>query len=362
MSTFPIFYLHYNVKERKILKVDREADPAEDLVITIQLEEALAKKLLNGVISENNLLVNHYANPPYVIDKTFFPENQAFYLLYKNETQEVVQLVTQVDRVQMKTHNLSSVVVDELVAYSILTGETSFCDWEIRTTHTGEPFAHLSDAKSATKSSTLFNNRTDFLSLVEINLFEDKPKEKTGLQKICTISINHFENSVTIVSEQHKSDDLFQDFIIAITKKNDPSYLIKKMNVKNGKTVKLVFDSINIRDLSFFSSKFHIRNSDIEIQSIITGELVIRAKDSNVLITNDFVFDKTLKDCRVFLRNKYDKSQVYSVVKITKPGKITVNAANLDLSHVDFDVPSISKNHIKIIRDTANGTVSDVRI
>ena len=80
------------------------------------------------------------------------------------------------------------------------------------------------------------------------------------------------------------------------------------------------------------------------------------------MITNDFVFDKTLKDCRVFLRNKYDKSQVYSVVKITKPGKITVNAANLDLSHVDFDVPSISKNHIKIIRDTANGTVSDVRI
>ena len=362
MSTFPDFYLHYNVKDRKILKVDREAEASEDLVITIKLEEALAKKLLQGIISETNLLVNHYANPPYVIDKSFFPENQAFYLLYKSDSLEVVQLVTQVDRVQVKAMNLSAVEVDELVAYSVLTGETSFADWEIRTTHTGEPFAHLSDAKSATKSSSLFNNRTDFLSLVELDLFESKEKEKTGLQKVCTILINHFENSVTIISEQHKSDDLFQDFIIAITKKNDPSYLIKKLNVRNGKTIKLAFDSINIRDLSFFSSKFHIRNSDIQVQNVVSGQLTIRTKGSKVLITNDSVFDKTLTECKVFLRNKYDKSQVYSVVKLTKSGKVTVKAANLDLTHVDFDVPSISKNHIKIIRDTANGTASDVRV
>ncbi len=362
MSTFPLFYLHYNVKERKILKIDREAESSEDLVITIQLEEALAKKLLNGIISETNLLVNHFATPPYVVDKTFFPENQKFYLLYKNDTQESIQLVTQIDRVQMKAQDLSAVEVEQLVAYSILTGETAFSDWEILKTHQGEPFAHLSDAKSGSKSSSLFNNRTDFLSLVELDLFNDKPREKTGLQKICTITINHFENSVSIVSETHKSDDLFIDFIMAITKKNDPSYLIKKLNVKNGQRLKFVFDSIDIRDLSFFSSKFHIRNTDIEVQNADTGTVEIRVLPTKVLISNDFSFEKGRPPCKVFLRNKYDKSQVYSVVSLTKPGKITVNAGALDLNDVDFDAPSISKNHIKIIRDTANGTVSNVRV
>ena len=352
MSTFPDFFLHFDTKERKTLKVDRSAESEGAFTIAIKLEEALAKKLLNGVISETNLLVNHYAVPPYVIDKTFFPENQNFYFLYLNTSFVVVQLVTQLDRVTMKENNQSAVKIEELIAYSILTGETAFNDWKVSFSRTGEPIVDLSDEKSGLRSSTLFNNRTDFISLVEINLREGRAKGNSWAQKICTIMVDHFENSITIKAEQHPIDDLFKDFIVAITRKNDPSYLIKKLNVQNGQKLKLVFDEVRLSDLSFFSSKYHILHSDVIVKNKSHGSVEILVSTDKVVLRNDIMFGPDYKECSVFLRNKYDKSQVYTVLKLVIPGKMVIVDDSLDFSHVDFDIPSISKHNTKIIRDT----------
>ena len=169
MSTFPTFYLHFDSESNKTLKVDRDASNDNPFVFVIELEESLAKKLLNGTISENNLLINHFANPPYVIDKSLFPDTQ-FYFLYRAESREIVQLVDTLDQVYLKENDLLPVEVEELIAYSILTAETSFSDWVVCFSRTGEASIDFAKQSSSVKASALFTSRTDYLSLAEISL------------------------------------------------------------------------------------------------------------------------------------------------------------------------------------------------
>lgn len=339
--SFPTFFLHFCTKELKVHGITRDQTTEGDYVIAIALDEQTTRKLLNGEIHETNLIVNHYAEPPYVIDKTNFPD-QDFFVTYQNSDLQITQLSTSIDKASLSANDLSFIKVNEIIAFSILTSETSYNDWEIKFTKSQEPYVTLKDTHSSLKSSSLFSARTDYLSLVEIDVKAEKDQEKTGLPLLAKISFDHHLNEVTIQSESLKSTEVFEDFSIAITKKGDPSFLIRLVKIENGKLQKIFFGNNQLSDFSFFSSKFHIRNCKIVVKSLKNETINISKNDFQ--LTVEYLSDQELEQT-VILHDKFDLSQVYSAHRLTPNSTTKINI--LEFNDLGISIPNIPKHLIK---------------
>ena len=346
--SFPQFYLHYNSKDDKILGVTREDKNDDPFVILIRLEESMSKKLLNGEMSEMDLIVNKYANPPYALDKRVFPKDQSYYLLFDVDTQDIQKIqVKKPDPVLLKQSKQDFAEVDSRVAYSILAGDTTFQDWKITKNVMGELSA-VYDPADGTIASSLFKNRIDFLSLVEIDLSAARKHDKS-MKRMCEISVDQADNSITITCDE-LADEAFKEFFIAVTNKNDPSYLIKMIQLAPKKVVKIEFVGNRLENMSFFTSRFHLRNSDISIKNLFTGTASVKFSKNDVTISNNLSFNDHFTDMTIILKNKYDHTIVYRTVNIVDNNPISFALNSLDPDIIDIDALKLSKKFITVSR------------
>jgi hypothetical protein len=346
--SFPQFYLHYNVKTDSVIQVTREAKVEQNFVIAIPLTDTLSKALLAGTINECDLLVNKYAHPPTVIDKSMFPKDLSYYFIFSVDNQEIVKImVKKPDPSELAKNKQNSVEIDNRIAYSILSGDTSFSDWVVVIEDDGK--VSVNSQAQCVRASNLFKHRIDFLSLAEISL-APKKAETSGLPKLCDIIVNFAENTLSVKCPDI-SKDYFKDFFLAVTNKNDPSYLIKYLEFKPNDIVNLSFKDKKLKDISFFTSRFHLRNSAIMVLNKITGEIIVTFNEDTILVENNLEFNEELPNAVIVLKNKYDSSQVYRTITLTDNSSRTFKCPkSVDLSAIEVDTVKLSKKFIKIIR------------
>lgn len=352
-STFPQFYLHYDIKNDRTLKVDRSSEIEEAFVLAIPLEEATSRRLLSGEINETNLIVNKYADVPYAVDKALFPTNAEFFFVFSLETLNIQKIIANPpDLAALAEQNQGFVKIEARCAFSVLAGDTSFKDWEISTNDEGETIVSFISKDSV--GSNLFKNRTDFLSMTEINMLENKAYDKNTIQKLCEITVNYIDNCVTVdcavLHDRDRPVEHFADFFIAVTNKNDPSFLIKKINLASGMKIKLEFGGKRIEQMSFFTSRFHLRSSKVTVVNHISGTVKVSFKEKILEISNDLSFGETLPEVKLILMNKYDQSAVYRTIKLTAPGTLKFACPTVEPQLIDVDSINISKKFIHIIR------------
>lgn len=346
--SFPQFYLHYDTKEDKTIKVDRETTTENPFVIAIALEEALTRKLLDGTLTTENLIVNQFADPPYVIDKSLFPKETDFYVIFSTETAQLQKVV--VKKPNKKTLDESKqnfIKVDTRVAYSLLSNDTTFDDWQILTTERGELAISYTPIKND-DISNLFKNRIDFLSFAEIDISRAK-EVNNQLLKICEMIFDYAENSLEIHCADVE-DESFKDFFLAITNKNDPSYLFKILRFGRNKSFKLSFKDKNIRDLSFFSSRFHLRNTKIQSLNNVKGKIQVKINKKELIVSNTLELSEDLPEVALVLKNKYDSSIVYRTITLKDNKTLKFSNPSIQPDELDVFPLKISKNFISIFR------------
>ena len=108
------------------------------------------------------------------------------------------------------------------------------------------------------------------------------------------------------------------------------------------------FDGLRIENLSFFTSKFHIRNTAISVVGETTGYVDIEVQGSKIIIDNSITGVGADPEFFIVLKNKYDHTQVYRSFKFTEPKRIIIEDHNFDTSLVEFDTLKISKNFITL--------------
>lgn len=352
-GTFPQFYLHYDIKQDRTIKVDRSNEVTEAFTLAIPLEESISRRLLSGEINESNLIVNKYAECPYVIEKALFPKNAEFFFIFSLDTLKIQKVVVNsLDAAALQAEGKGYVKIESRAAFSVLAGDTNFNDWEIVTGDDGE-IGVVFCAKDS-ESSSLFKNRTDFLSLAEIDPLANKDYDKNTFKKLCEITVNYIDSCVIIdcasLNETDRPVEHFSDFFIAVTNKNDPSFLIKKIDLESGKKIKLEFVGKRLENMSFFTSRFHLRSTKINVVNKISGEIRVTFDQNSVEVENDLVFGDTLPNVKLVLKNKYDQSAVYRTIKLTEPGKLRFSCPSVDPKTIDVDSINISKKFIRIIR------------
>ena len=345
---FPQFYLHYDTKTDKTLKVDRDSTVEGPFVLAIALEEELSKKLLSGEIPESALIVNKYADPPYVIDKALFPKDADFGVLFNLDSLEITKITAKKPSVETLTANRQGFApVDNRVAFSILAGDTIFGYWKIRNDDDGHPTV-VYEPIDGINGSSLFKHRVDFLSLAEIPITKSKKADKS-IPKLCDIRVDYIDNSVTIECA-NQTEEHFSDFFLAVTNKNDPSYLIKTIQFAPGKKFKLEFTGKRLDEMSFFTSRFHLRNTQIDILNHFTGGIKVEFKKKKIVVKNNLTFNANLSAVTIILRNKYDRSQVYRALSIGDNNPIEIACKSIDPKVIEIDSLNISKKFITISR------------
>ena len=346
--SFPQFYLHYDSKNDKTLKVDRDKTTEGPFVIAIELEESMSKRLLDGSLVAEQLMVNQYADPPYAIDKSLFPKQSDFYVIFSIDTFELQKVVVKTPSKKMLDENKQSFLkVDTRVAYSLLANDTSFADWKIVTGDKGEvALAYAPAAKD--DGSNLFKNRIDFLSFAEIDTSISKDVEKK-LTGICEMIFDYANNSLEVRCAAVDNES-FRDFFLAITNKNDPSFLIKMIQFERDKTFKVTFRNRKLSEMSFFSSRFHLRNTRIQILNKVQGNVSIRFDKKQIIVSNSLEFGPTLPEVVLVLNNKYDSSIVYRTITLKDNSSIKFSNSSIDPDELDVFPLKISKNFISIIR------------
>lgn len=345
---FPQFYLHYDAKTDKTLKVDRESETSAPFVVVIALDEELARRLLNGDVNEANLMVNKFANPPYVVDKGMFPIGSSFNLIYSSETLKIHKIVAKTPNyAELKANKQSCIEVDPRCALSLLAGDTSFDDWEILIDGTGQ--VQVMYDQQNNEASNLFKNRTDFLSLAEIDMLKSKEKQKSQFPKICDIVVNYLENSIEITG-MAADPEYFKDFFIAVTNKNDPSFLIKKIVIKPSTSYKFEFSGKKIDEMSFFTSRFYLPNMKIEVVDKCEGQVLVTIKNNLIIVENSIQFSDTFTNAVLVLNDKYDKSRVFRTIQLTKPGILEFDCSNIDPTIIEVNSSKLSKKFITVNR------------
>lgn len=343
---FPQFYLHYDTKNDKTLKVDRSDETTEPFVTVIKLEEEISKRLLDGSLTDDQLIVNPYANPAYVIDKSMFPKQSEFYVVFAIDTLELQKVVVkEPTKKELDENKHSFVRVDTRVAYSILANDTTFDDWKIVTNDGAITLAYTPRENEA---SSLFKSRIDFLSFAEIKTSMTRHVE-TRNQRICEIDFDYAENSVEVRCA-NIPEESFNDFFLAITNKNDPSFLIKLIQLEKDKTFKLNFSNRKLSEMSFFTSQFHLRSTDINILNNIKGGVKINFSDDKITISNDLSFGQTLSDVVLVLKNKYDSSIIYRTITLKNNETVKFSNPSIDPDELDVFPLKISKNFISVFR------------
>ena len=345
--SFPQFYLHYDTQKDKTLKVDRTEETTEPFVIAIKLEEAISKRLLDGSLVDDQLIVNPYATPAYVIDKSMFPKQSEFFVVFAIDTLELQKVVVkEPTKKELDENKQSFVRVDTRVAYSLLANDTTFDDWKIVTNNGVIALAYA--PRGEDDGSALFKNRIDFLSFAEIDTSMSRHVEKAK-QRICEIDFDYAENSIEVRCA-NVSTDAFTDFFLAITNKNDPSFLIKLIQLERDKTFRLTFRNCKLSEMSFFTSRFHLRSTDVTILNNIKGEVKVNLNGDKIVISNDLSFGDTLPEAVLVLKNKYDSSIVYRTITLKNNNTIRFSNPSINPDELDVFPLKISKNFISIFR------------
>lgn len=349
--SFPQFYLHYSLKEDKTLLVDRseKLETEVPFVISIPLQEELTRKLLNGELSSNDIIVNKYATPPYALDKTQFPVNAKYHFVFDSHTQQIEKIITkEPDFSELSKDSKYAVKIDGRIAYSVLCGDTNFSDWEIKK-NDEDALEAVFSPKSGVHVSSLFKNRIDFLSLSELVLTSSKPYEKNE-QRLCEIDVDHLTNSMSIKCAD-VDKKYFNEFFLAVTNKNDPSYLLKLITFEPNSTTTVNFDGKLLSDMSFFSSRYHLRNTEINVRNCFSGMVYTKIFDDRIEICNTLSFGESLPEVSLILRNKYDKTKVYRTIKLKDNTDLIFALNGLDPSLIEIDTVKISKKVIHITRE-----------
>lgn len=345
---FPQFYLHYNTKTDKTLKVDRDNTVEGPFVLAIALEEELSKKLLSGEMSESSLIVNKYADPPYVIDKALFPKDADFGVLFDIDSLEITKITAKKPTAEALVANRQGFApVDNRVAFSILAGDTGFSDWKLINGVDGQPVV-IYEPIDKINGSFLFKHRVDFSSLYEIPITKSKNVDKS-IPKLCDIRVDYINNSITIECA-NQTEEHFSNFFLAVTNKNDPSYLIKTIQFAPSKKFKLEFAGKRLEEMSFFTSRLHLRNTQIGVLNHFTGGIKVEFGRKKIIIKNDLAFNANLPAVTIILRNKYDRSQVYRALSIGDNSPIEIECKSIDPKVIEIDSLNISKKFITISR------------
>jgi len=345
--SFPQFYLHYDTQNDKTLKVDRDDETSDPFVIAIKLEEAISKRLLDGSLTDDQLIVNQYATPPYVIDKSLFPKQSEFFVVFSVDTLELQKVVVKKpEKKELDENKQNFVVVDTRVAYSLLAHDTTFEDWKVVTNNGVVALAY--SPKGEDDGSNLFKNRIDFLSFAEIDTSLSRHVEKSK-NRICEIDFDYAENSI-VARCANVSPEAFNDFFLAITNKNDPSFLIKLIQFKRDQTFKLNFSNCKLTEMSFFTSRFHLRSTDINVLNNIKGEVKVNLSGDKIVISNNLSFGETLPEAVLVLKNKYDSSIVYRTITLKDNTTLKFSNPSIDPDELDIFPLKISKNFISIFR------------
>ena len=342
-------YLHYDVKNDRIIKLDDDRSTEIPFIVVIALDEQKSRLVHSGALDITNFVVNKYADPIYLLDKSQFPEGVSYFLTFDIETRNVLSVSTSEPNANFLIEQKQSMMnIDPLIAFSILSGETSLSNWEISSKSGSDINVSLKRFKS---TGTLFRNRIDFDSFAEIDISTNKLEiDNSALPKICEIDFNFTDNSVCFKCED-LDDGYFANFFIAITKKNDPSYLIKTIDLSSKKQITFVFDTLPLHELSFFTSRFHLSNSIVNVNCQYTGNVIITVKPCSIKITNDISFSNVFPSASILLKNKYDDSIIYRNVVLTDNNPVIIKCdSTFDVNNIDFDSLKISKHFISILR------------
>jgi len=345
--SFPQFYLHYDTKEDLVLGVDRNPIEGHLYAINIELPEELSKKLLNGEMSASEVIVNKYADPPYAIDKNLFPKDATFHLIFNTETLAAVKIsAKRSDPAVLSKEKLDQIEVDSRIAYSILSGDSNLDDWDISSNTEGKTIVRFTPKSG--QVSNLFKNRIDFTSLSEIDTSTYKAAEK-NLPRLAEVEIDYAAN-VVLIKTPNMDPSFYADFFIAITNKNDPSYLIKMITMQPGKTIHLRFSRRHLKEMSFFSSRFHLRNTEIMVKNYFSGSIDMSFKGKKLIVLNDLKFSLDFPEAVIILRDKYDKTRVYRTIKLETQDKRVFNLGNIDPAQIEVEPINISKKFINVTR------------
>ena len=349
--SFPQFYLHYDAKNDKILAVDRSDKNDNVYVILIPLDESMSKGLLAGSLSEMDIIVNKFANPPYALDRSKFPKNQKFYILFSTDDLLPFALnSTPPNESELKKNNQWYIEVETRIAYSLLNSDTTFADWSVNMTRDGECYLKYSP-KDGMSESNVFKNRVDFISLVDLDLRTSKNIDDRSGLKICDIIVDHVENKFSIHCVSNNSEH-YQDFFIAITNKNDPSYLIKMIDLKPALRQDIVFSDNKIEDLSFFTSRFHMRNTQVEVIESWEGKFDFFLDQIDDTLKVGIKASLEAKDNNpevlMVLKDKYDDTNVLRTLKITSNDELNFETKKIDVDSFDVVPLNFSKKLITI--------------
>ena len=349
--SFPQFYLHYDLKNDKILAVDRSDKNDNVYAMIIPLDEQMSKGLLSGSLSEMDIIVNKFATPPYALDKSKFPKNQKFYTIFSTETLTPIAINSSApNEPTLRENSQWYVEVETRVAYSLLNGDTIFTDWLVETTHAGEYFLKYSP-KDEMSENSVFKNRVDFISLVDIDLKTPKSVDEQTNFKICDIIVDHVENKFT-VNCVSSDPDHYKDFFIAITNKNDPSYLIKMLDLAPGKSQEIEFSGSKIDDLSFFTSRFHLRNTQIEVLESRKWKFDFFLEQMDDTLKVEIKESLEAKDVNheavMVIKDKYDSNNVLRTLKLTAGKQMNFETKKIDADSFDVVPLNFSKKLITI--------------
>jgi hypothetical protein len=102
--------------------------------------------------------------------------------------------------------------------------------------------------------------------------------------------------------------------------------------------------------MSFFTSRFHLRNTQIDILNHFTGGIKVEFKKKKIVVKNNLTFNANLSAVTIILRNKYDRSQVYRALSIGDNNPIEIACKSIDPKVIEIDSLNISKKFITISR------------
>jgi hypothetical protein len=339
------------MQTRETVKVDRSDDNEDIFVRVIPLEEDLSRRLLSGELSDADLIVNTYVREPTVLEKRLIPEGVQFVVIISTKTLEIIR-VTTIDQASQLNEDEYVIEIPSLVALSLLSDEVNFNEWKVEKTIDSYTVKFRSDSL---KKSELFRNRTDLISLIELN--PEDESNAVGNINLCSITFDSITNSLIIESTRSTNPEYFKGYFLAVTRKNDPSHLIKYIKIENNTNVKLDFGSHLFKEYSFFSSRFHILNSNVVVNGRIDGSLTVNISPTTITVNNSLVLNNGTKAILI-IKNKFDPSEVYRQIKLNeKFGALEfLTGGKIDSRYIDVDVIGISKNYLKLERqhETAN--------
>ena len=343
MSDFPQFYVHFDMSKLKIVQLCREEFSENQDIKVFKVSEKIAKQLLNGEITENQLTINTFAKEFYPVSTASFP-NTTFCAIFSISDLTIKQVTTKskINPVILRNQGLDHIEIDALKAYSILKGDSVLDEWEIKTVGSKRTFEYN---KNYVKKHKVYQALVNQLSLAEIGTYATGNNLiENPLVKI-TFDYNQRLISVNTFSSNFDRERMLTGCAIYITKKNDPSYLIKPIKIEIGTNTNVKLNGISFNDISIYINRFFLDYIHTIVVAELEGQIKITRDENIIQIDNSLEnFDADTKYL-LYLRNKYDHTVIYNAVDLKRFRRKRLEIDKLSIIRsLDFFVPNIDSS------------------